>query len=270
MSQPPITTAVILAAGMGMRLGPVGTTQPKGLLRLGPQPIITESIAQLRHHGITRIVIVTGHRADQLAPLAATASDIVLVHNPRYAESGSMYSLYCARTLLDEPFLLLESDLVYEPRAIAAVLDAPGPDVILLSGPTGAGDEVYAAGDGHRLAGLSKDRAALPNVVGELVGISKISVPLFTHMLAAAERAFQTTLQVAYETDMLIAAAQTIPVAYELIPDLVWTEIDDTAQLERARLHIYPEVVRRRNARSPITSTARRSSACPSSSKSST
>jgi len=53
-----------------------------------------------------------------------------------------MYSLYCARQLIDEAFLLLESDLIYEPRALHALLAVPDEDTVLLSGPTAAGDEV--------------------------------------------------------------------------------------------------------------------------------
>ena len=54
-----VQTAVILAAGMGTRLGKQGEFQPKGFLRLGEKSIIEESVARLQRAGIERIIIVT-------------------------------------------------------------------------------------------------------------------------------------------------------------------------------------------------------------------
>ena len=61
----PIRTAVILAAGMGIRLKERGKLTPKSCLRLGKKPIIEESILRLLDAGIQRIVIVTGHLANR-------------------------------------------------------------------------------------------------------------------------------------------------------------------------------------------------------------
>ncbi len=115
----PSRTAVILAAGRGTRLAGHVQDYPKGFLRLGAQPIIEESIDRLVAAGISDVLIVTGHCAGHYDELAQRRAGLVrVVHNPRYADSGSMYSLWCARDLVHGPFLLLESDLVYEPRAL--------------------------------------------------------------------------------------------------------------------------------------------------------
>ncbi len=113
-----VRTAVILAAGQGTRLDELGRQAPKGFLHLGTRPIVEESIRRLEHVGIERILIVTGHLAEFYDRLAAQYRGLIeTVHNPRFAETGSLASLTAARELLDEDFLLLESDLVYEPRA---------------------------------------------------------------------------------------------------------------------------------------------------------
>ena len=130
-----IRTAVILAAGMGVRLKDRGKLAPKGFLCLGEKPIIEESVLRLLDAGIQRIVIVTGHLAEQFIPLKVRyRQTIQLVHNPHFADSGSMYSLYCARHCVDEDFLLLESDLVYERRALTTCLQDPSDSVVLLAG----------------------------------------------------------------------------------------------------------------------------------------
>lgn len=230
-------TAVILAAGQGQRLRSELSDRPKGFLQLGSRPIIEESILRLLAAGIGDILIVTGYLADHYEALArAYPGRLRTVHNPQFAASGSMYSLYCARELVEGPFLLLESDLIYEPRALRLLLDGPAEDAILVSGPTGAGDEVYVEAPGGRLRAMSKDRACLGEpVLGELVGISRISAGLFALMQRIAAEAFTRSLRFDYETDCLVAAARERPIHCLLAEGLLWGEIDDPSQLQRAR-----------------------------------
>ena len=247
-----IDTAVILAAGMGTRLSGELDDRPKGFLRIGDRPIIEESIHSLAGAGIRNVIIVTGHHAEFYESLDVDlGASVRTVHNPRYAESGSMYSLYCARHALHDAFLLLESDLIYEPRALTELLAHSADDAILLSGPTGAGDEVFVATHEGCLAGMSKDAGSLGGahkIAGELVGISKISASLFRIMVRVAERAFTDSLDYDYETDCLVAAAAERRIACPVVPDLVWAEIDDPGHLARARETVYPEIRRRVNA----------------------
>lgn len=239
-----IRQAVILAAGMGTRLRDEVADYPKGFLRLGDRPIIEESIGRLAEAGIEDIVIVTGHCAEHYEQLAADQVELVrTVHNPRFADSGSMYSLYCARDVVDQDFLLLESDLIYESRALTELLAEPSADAILLSGPTGAGDEVWVEARDGNLVAMSKDPAALAgSASGELVGITKISSGLFALMQDIASRAFDSSLKYDYETDCLVAAGTRRPIRCPVVPDLVWSEIDDPDHLQRAREQVYPRI----------------------------
>jgi len=239
-----IDTAVILAAGMGTRLGESGSRCPKGFLRLGERPIVEESILRLRASGIGRVVIVTGHRAEFYAALRDRYRDLIsTVHNPRYSDSGSMYSLFLARTELNAGFLLLESDLIYESRALRETLDFARRDVVLLSEPTGAGDEVFVEAPEGRLRGMSKRREVLGSVEGELVGICKISTGVYVAMCANAERAFADTLHLSYETDSLVAVARDHDIRCHRVDDLGWLEIDDPDHLRRARESVYPRIL---------------------------
>ena len=244
-----IRTAVILAAGMGTRLGDELTDRPKGFLCLGDKPIIEESIRSLAGVGITNVVIVTGHLAGHYESLEVDCgATLRTVHNPHYADSGSMYSLYCAKDALLDSFLLLESDLIYEPRALTTLLERAADDAILLSGPTGAGDEVWVSTNQGHLAAMSKDADTLGGrnaVAGELVGISLISSSLFQIMLRIAESAFARSLHYDYETDCLVAAATQRQIPCPLVADLIWSEIDDPEHLRRAREIVYPEIQRR-------------------------
>ena len=234
-------TAVILAAGMGTRLRSAHKDMPKGFLELAGRPIIEQSIARLEQAGIRDIVIVTGYLAEHYQQLAGRFEGLVrTVHNPDYATSGSMYSLYCARNELDDDFLLLESDIIFESRALDVLIDSAVPDAVLLSGPTHAGDEVYVEAPAGWLVNMSKDRSKLGSVAGELVGITRISRGLYALMNHIAGEHFRETLRYDYETDCLVAAARSWEIACPVVPDLIWAEIDDPAHLERATHLIQP------------------------------
>ena len=239
--------AIILAAGVGVRLKDRGRLTPKGCLCLGEKSIIEESVLRLLAAGIERIVIVTGHLAEQYEPLRDRYNETIqLVHNPYFAESGSMYSLYCARHCVEEDFLLLESDLVYECRALATCLASLSDNVLLLSGFSNSSDECFVETRDGRLVAISKDRESLGSEVrGEMVGISRISQSLFGVMCIAAEQRFQTTRHMDYETDGLVAAAQEVPISCAVVEDLMWCEIDDETHLARARSEVYPAVQKR-------------------------
>ncbi len=242
--------AVILAAGMGTRLKEEGKSKPKGFLHLGQRPIIQEAIDKLLRVGIRQIIIVTGHHFKFYERLKESYPGIIeTVYNSQYARSGNMYSLYCARARLQEDFLLVESDLVYEERALSEILKFPKDNGVLLSNPTASGDEVYVAVNGERIVGLSKDLTQLgSDIAGELVGITKISRFLFKEMLAVAEFMFRRSLQVTYDEDCLTTVSSFYPLYYHLVPDLIWSEIDDPLDFRRVQNRVYPAILQQAQA----------------------
>jgi 2-aminoethylphosphonate-pyruvate transaminase len=144
-----------------------------------------------------------------------------------------------------EDFLLLESDLIYEKRALQEALGSNSPNRLLVSGPTLSGDEVYVEAEGTQLRQLSKNRAILGGkVVGELVGITRISAPLHQAMREAASKYFSLNPYLEYEQALVMASARHI-VECHLVQDLIWSEIDDEQHLARAREEVYPRILAR-------------------------
>ena len=245
----PPRTAVILAAGLGTRIAGEHNESPKGFLVVGEKAIVEESVDKLVAAGIERVVIVTGHLSEHYDEFSAYRSHgsrpIETVHNSDYADSGSMYSLYCARHLIDTDFLLLESDIVYEKRALEVLLEGDPLDAVLMSGPTQAGDEVYIQAPQGLLQRMSKDSSELQSISGELVGICRVSLALYKEMCDFAERRFEETLHVAYETDALVAVAVDRDIHCPLVEDLLWGEIDDEQHLKRVRGQVHPAIERK-------------------------
>lgn len=229
-----ITTSVILAAGLGSRLRPYTDHHPKGFISLHGQPIVVASIKKLLAVGMTRIIIGTGYMKGHYEELQTKYTEIECVENTCYETTGSMATLACCQAVIgDDNFLLLESDLVYPEYVLKVMIQDPHSTVMLASGKTGSGDEVYIDYNNHHiLQKVSKQSRDLGQISAELVGINKISNDAFQQMLQGFNVSKNPKLD--YEGMMAMMSAQYQNVVVHKIDDLVWCEVDTEAHLRRA------------------------------------
>jgi choline kinase len=132
-SETRITTACLLAAGTGSRLRPITDSVPKCLTEINGRPILERFVSCLREQGFKRLVVVVGHLEQRIRRfLDDHAADLVVeyVRNPLYQTTNNIYSLWLAGSEIDESFLLVESDLIFEAPLLKGLLI---PDKIAVS-----------------------------------------------------------------------------------------------------------------------------------------
>ena len=236
--------AIILAAGAGTRLRRVADNRPKGLIEIEGEALVARSVRLLRAAGVERITIVTGYSADYYERFAAGQAGLELVNNDKFATTGSMASLALALDRTREDALVLESDIVFEARALTTILGAAAADAMVISGPTSAGDEVWVHAPSGTLDTMTKVRRDLPAVSGEFVGITRVSVPAADAMLQVFDEFVDANGhgRMNYETDALVAIAAARPITALRIDDLCWGEIDDERQYDRVVKEVWPAV----------------------------
>ena len=230
-----------MAAGMGTRFGSMTEEQPKGFIEAGGQAMVVRSIETLISCGIERIVIGTGYLREKYEQLATRYPQIVCCFSPRYAETNSMYTLYNCRDIIgNDDFLLLESDLVFERRAITALIDCPHPDVMLITPVTKFQDQYYVeSNDDGVLTNCSTDKTQV-RAKGELVGIHKLSNTFYRKMCADYARKVADSPKLGYEYELLSMSREVSPVYVLCENGLKWYEIDDIDDLRFAEEHIVP------------------------------
>src|SRR5919108_4196944 len=165
--------AIILAAGPGSRMLPHTEHRPKCLLKIGGHPILQYQISALRHCGIHDITIVVGYLADQIKEFVS--APVTFVENREFRTTGSSYSLWLARDLLRNGFLYLNSDLVFHPGMLRALLDAPDENAVIVERrihPTS--DMQKAEMDGRQILQMGKHLPA-DIAAAEVVGPAKFS-----------------------------------------------------------------------------------------------
>ena len=122
-----VRTAVLLAAGLGSRLAPLTDAVPKCLVAVSGVPILERLVRALDTHGFRRLIIVTGYKAETIREylgerFGGIAVEYVL--SPCFETTNNIYSLWLARRLIDEPFLLVESDVVFDEQLLAPLLES--------------------------------------------------------------------------------------------------------------------------------------------------
>ncbi|MBR1739363.1 MAG: aminotransferase class I/II-fold pyridoxal phosphate-dependent enzyme [Ruminococcus sp.] len=121
--------AVILAAGMGKRLGALTKDNTKCMVRVNGVALIDRMLHQIDAKGLSRIVIVVGYEGQKLIDYISTLgikTPVSYIENPIYDKTNNIYSLALAKDcLLADDTLLFESDIIFEDSIIDLLLDDP-------------------------------------------------------------------------------------------------------------------------------------------------
>ena len=233
-----------MAAGVGSRFGARTQTKPKGFVCVGGISMIERSIETLLHAGIEKIIIGTGYQSSYYEELSKTYPQIVCCKSDRYAETNSMYTLYyCSSSIGDDDFLLLESDLIYERKALTVLMNSEYSNAMLVTPFTKQQDGYYLFADDYGfLSGCTTETGNLENSRGELVGIHKLSNRTYKKMHDWYSAIWQQQPKLGYEYAMLEMSRQGEKI-YVLKEDhLFWYEIDDETDLLFSEKNIIPNI----------------------------
>ena len=128
--------AIILAAGMGRRLGELTGDNTKCMLEVNGVKLIDRALACLAEHNLSRIVLVVGYKREKVKSHVGNmyrGIEVVYIDNPVYDKTNNIYSLYLAKDyLVEEDTLLLESDLIYEPSVLRRIVENDYPNLALV------------------------------------------------------------------------------------------------------------------------------------------
>lgn len=128
--------ALILAAGMGNRLGKYTKQNTKCMLEINGKTLIERTLDALEANSITRCIIVVGYQKQNLMDFVGSrykSISIEYVHNDIYDKTNNIYSLYLAKDkLLEDDTILLESDLIFEDRIVTDLLAAREPTLAVV------------------------------------------------------------------------------------------------------------------------------------------
>ena len=237
---------IILAAGKGSRLNGTIGDKPKCLLRVGGKTLVERQIDAFRRIGIEDIVMVVGCQAE--AVRQTCGQRITYIENTRFTQTNSLYSLWLARPLLYDGFIVMNCDVLFHPQLLADLVSSRHEDALLISYQD---DDATPMGDEEMKIKVRRGRVVdiaktLPadEADGENVGIVKFGadgarllIDLMEQRVAAgglrdwAPRAFA---DFARQRPLFTVGTRAFP----------WTEIDFPEDYERAVRAVLPAIDR--------------------------
>jgi len=235
---------IILAAGRGSRLNGTAGESPKCLVEAAGVTLVERQIRALQGAGIDDITVVVGCQAERVR--RACGHHIAYVENARYAQTNSMYSLWMARPLLYEGFVVLNCDVIFHPVLLDDLLSARHENALLLAyreadQPSFGEEEMKVKVRNGRVVEMSKTMDPA-DADGENLGIVKFGptgapalVEIMDRLIAAggvkdwAPRAFGEF-------------ARTHPLHAIGTRGLPWIEIDFPEDYQRAVHDVLPQI----------------------------
>jgi choline kinase len=234
---------LVLAAGAGKRLQPWTDTLPKTLIPVdGERSILDVALANLERVGLDEVVVVVGYAADRVSERVGELErrhgvKLELVFNPKAEEWNNAYSLWCARDAFAAGALLVNGDTVHPATVEERLLEGRGEElVIAVDQEKRLGDEemkVHVSDDGL-LERIHKgiDPASAD---GEYIGLTLIEPRAATGLADALEATWRRDPSLYYEDGFQEFADRGGRIGIAPIGAVEWVEVDDHADLERAR-----------------------------------
>ena len=130
--------AIIFNSGLGQRMGEMTKNNHKSMVKLNSgESIFERQIRLLSENGIKHFVVTTGPYENQLVEVtqkdAYKDCKFSFVRNPVYDKTNYIYSLYLARNEIDDDFLVLHGDLVFNDGIVSYILNSPHASTCLIN-----------------------------------------------------------------------------------------------------------------------------------------
>ena len=228
-----INQAVILAAGLSEEFG-----RPVGFLKIPEGTIIERILNLLEENGIKDILVIAGYESEYYEALAKERG-FKIIKNPKYKWTGTMSSLAYAKDFVKEDFILIESDIVFEERALWEIIDSAFKNCMVVTTESGSGDEAFVDIREEKIFKMSKDKHQLNKIDGEMIGICKISHEVYGKMLEEFKLNKNPYLNYEY---VLMDVSKDNPVGYVKVDDLIWGEIDHKEHYDNMVNYVFPKL----------------------------
>lgn len=247
--------AIIIAAGMGIRLNPMTNDKPKCMLKLKGKTILQHQLDVFHANGITDISVIKGYKKE-----AIDFPNLKYYINDNYRNNNILNSLFYAEEAMDDEFIASYSDIIYGKDVVRKLTENGGDIAIVVDidwkgyyeGRTEhpieeAENVIFDADENVVEIGKIMDNKGAVN--GEFIGMLKCTkrgAEVFKEYFHKAKSEFfgksfvrAKTFDVAYLTDFIQYLVNNgIKINCATI-ERGWIEIDTVQDFERAEEMFY-------------------------------
>ncbi len=150
--------ALILAAGLGLRLAPLTNNIPKALIKVNGKSIVINQIEILYSLGITDIYVVSGYKSELLEKnILSIFPSVNIIKNEDYSTTNNMYSAFLASKLLQgHDFLMMNGDVFIDFSVMKTLYECEHADAIIVDKGNYIDESMKVIEEDDRLVEISK------------------------------------------------------------------------------------------------------------------
>jgi len=225
---------LILAAGMGKRMGEAHAGIPKCLIDIGGEPLIGRLLRQLRRNDAQADVhVVLGYKGETIAPLVEGCRIIV---NPFFDVTGINASLWFARDSFDRPLMVIHGDVVLSDALAADLIAAKADSLVGYDSSVLDPREINVALSGERVTRLGVNFAGYAGAYAGVIRLSAPAARLFADTLdRRVRRGFNEARTYYFFVVRRLIAEPGITLAPFDFARYPWKEIDYVGDIAAAR-----------------------------------
>jgi choline kinase len=234
---------MVLAAGAGRRLRPYTDTLPKALVPVDDETTILDlTLSNFSKVGLKDVAVIVGYKSkaveDRKKDLESRHGvNLELIFNDKAEEWNNAYSLWCARDLFSQGFLLANGDTVHPVSVQETLLANKGPDILLAVDTVKklAEEEmkltVDCAGNLAKITKLMDPESAF----GEYIGLTLVEPQAAQNLTSALEATWKLNPDLYYEDGYQEYVDRGGVISLQPIGDVSWVEVDNHDDLAKAR-----------------------------------
>lgn len=233
--------AIILTAGVGSRIRPLTDNTPKCLLDINGKTILERMVENVSGCGITQFVVITGYLQEQVTSFITEhfpRLKFSFVHNEKYAETNTAYSLYLTRKLVEgDSFIKLDGDVVFEKAVVEKLINDQNQNCLCMDKNIRLATEEVKVSLGENNKVLKVGKKIPPQAAqGESIGIEKLSAEGGVAFYNALEQVLKDPKnnQEYYDDSYTTLVERGVPFYATDITGLKWVEIDTHEDYQKA------------------------------------
>ncbi len=230
---------VLLLAGRGTRLGDITKNQHKAFIKLDDFSLLHHLVQNCIDAGIDEFVPIVGYRAEEVLEylkIRFKSLHVKAVINDNFAKSNNLYSLYCAKELLEgEEFLLCNGDLIFDKQILKDIMSKCGKSAIAVDDYRALEkiDSPKTKAKNNVICELGR-HLDLKDNLGYAMGIYKFNKELSQSFFKEAKKMLDADLQAGFH-DPLNHLFGTHNIYPHSVKNFLWTDIDEYEDIQKAR-----------------------------------
>jgi len=234
---------MVLAAGAGRRLRPYTDTLPKALVPVDDETTILDlTLSNFSKVGLKDVAVIVGYKSEAVEDRKKDLEsrhgvNLELIFNDKAEEWNNAYSLWCARDLFSQGFLLANGDTVHPVGVQETLLANRGPAILLAVDTVKklAEEEmkltIDCAGNLAKITKLMDPQSAF----GEYIGLTLVEPEAAEKLSSALETTWKLNPDLYYEDGYQEYVNKGGVICLQPIGEVAWVEVDNHDDLAKAR-----------------------------------